>query len=143
MATPHGATPEPTTPLRPDDAAEYYSFYGLPVALMLAGLAALQAAGSTGGAGVVALASGACCIAAVAGLGKQDTARMGNTLGVAGVSLGLAATVAKQVAAGATAAGLASVGAITAVGSAVGLGIASKVGPQARPQPCDRGDARL
>jgi len=119
---------------RPDDPAEYYSFYGLPVALMLVGLAALQAAGSTGGAGVVALASGACCIAAVAGLGKQDTARMGNTLGVAGVSLGLAATVAKQVAAGATAAGLASVGAITAVGSAIGLGIASKVGPQELPQ---------
>jgi len=29
---------------------------------MLAGLAALQAAGRTGGAGVVALASGVCCI---------------------------------------------------------------------------------
>ena len=122
------------TPFRPDDPTEYYSFYGVPVALMLVGLAALQAAGSTGGAGVVALASGACCIAAVAGLGKQETARMGNTLGVAGVSLGLAATVAKQVAAGATAAGLASVGAITAVGSAVGLGIAGKVGPQELPQ---------
>jgi NAD/NADP transhydrogenase beta subunit len=101
---------------------------------MLAGLAVLQAAGRTGGAGVVALASGACCIAAVAGLGKQETARMGNTLGVAGVSLGLAATVAKQVTAGATAAGLASVAAITAVGSAIGLGIAGKVGPQELPQ---------
>jgi len=66
LAAPRSCTPDlhPSAhpPSRPDDPAEYYSFYGLPVAVMLAGLAALQAAGRTGGAGVVALASGVCCI---------------------------------------------------------------------------------
>jgi len=119
---------------RPDDPPEYYSFYGVPVAVMLAGLVGLQAFGAVGGAGVVALASGVLCISAVAGLGKQATARLGNTLGVAGVCFGLASTVAKQVIAGATGAGLVGIGAITAAGSAVGLGIAGKVGPTELPQ---------
>ena len=53
--------------------------YGAPTGLFLAGLAALSATGRAGGVGVAGLASGVLCIAAVAGLGKQKTARRGET----------------------------------------------------------------
>ena len=40
------------------------------------------------------IASAICCIAAIAGLANQETARSGNILGIAGVAFGLSATAA-------------------------------------------------
>ena len=42
----------------------------------------------------VGIASAICCIAAIAGLANQETARTGNILGMAGVAFGLASTTA-------------------------------------------------
>ena len=38
-------------------------------------------------------ASGLCCVGALGGLSKQSTARVGNALGIIGVSGGIAATI--------------------------------------------------
>ena len=65
---------------------------------------------------------------------RVPQARLGNTLGVAGVAFGVASTVCSQWLAGATAAGLAGVGGIAAAGAGSGLAIASRVGPTELPQ---------
>ena len=74
-----GLRARPPTGSRTRRAQEYFSLYGAPTGLFLAGLAALSATGRAGGVGVAGLASGVLCIAAVAGLGKQKTARLGET----------------------------------------------------------------
>jgi len=119
---------------RKDDPPEYYSLYAAPALTLLGGLAVLQRLGRGGAYGVVGLASGVACITAIGGLGKQATARMGNTLGIAGVAFGLAATLASQIVDGATASGVKMLGLLIGGGSAVGLGIASQIGPTELPQ---------
>lgn len=119
---------------RPTDPKEYYALYAVPAAVLLGGLAYIQRAGSLYAHSVVGLASGVACITAIGGLGKQSTARLGNTIGVAGVLFGLCATLGAQLAAGATAAGVKQLAALTGVGGAIGLAIASRVGPTELPQ---------
>ncbi|KAL1530826.1 hypothetical protein AB1Y20_001722 [Prymnesium parvum] len=119
---------------RKDDPPEYYSFYAMPAATLLGGLVALQRMGRLQAHGVVGIASGVACITAIGGLGKQATARLGNTLGIAGVAFGLAATLASQLASGATAAGVRMLALLIGGGSAIGLAIASKIGPTELPQ---------
>jgi len=119
---------------RPTDPPEYYQLYMLPAVLLLVGYAGLASAGRSAASGLMALVSGVCCITAIGGLGKQKTARLGNTLGVAGVAFGIAATVGLLVASGATAAGLLQIAALMGVGTVAGLGIASRVGPTELPQ---------
>mmetsp|Transcript_4609 Transcript_4609/g.14193 ORF Transcript_4609/g.14193 Transcript_4609/m.14193 type:complete len:864 (-) Transcript_4609:28-2619(-) len=119
---------------RPTDPKEYYSLYALPAAVLLGGLAYVQRAGSMYGHTVVGLASGVACISAIGGLGKQSTARLGNTIGVVGVLFGLCATLGAQLAAGATAAGVKQLAALIGAGAAIGLGVASRVGPTELPQ---------
>jgi len=119
---------------RPTDDPEYYQFFAIPGALMLAGYALLVAKGAVHASALVALASGVLCIGCIGALGKQVTARLGNVLGLTGVTFGLAATVGGMCASGATRAGLLGVGGLFAAGSAGGLGIASRVGPTELPQ---------
>lgn len=71
---------------------------------------------------------------AVAGLADQKSARTGNILGIAGVSFGLAATAADMSLAGATPAAFQQVGLLGSLGGAVGVALASKVGPTELPQ---------
>ena len=59
---------------------------------LLGGLALLTRMGKISGASVVGLASGIACICGIRGLGKQASARLGNTYSLAGVTCGLAAT---------------------------------------------------
>jgi NAD(P) transhydrogenase len=119
---------------RPTDPQEYYGMYALPAAVLVGGLAVVQRAGAMHAHSVVGLASGVACITAIGGLGKQSTARLGNAIGVAGVLFGLCATLGLQLTAGATAAGVKQLAGLIGVGSAIGLAIASRVGPTELPQ---------
>ncbi|KAK6168199.1 hypothetical protein SNE40_022075 [Patella caerulea] len=79
---------------RPDDPPEYNYLYGLPAALFLGGYGYL---GNTGNYPdihqMVYLAAGLSCVGALTGLSSQKTARIGNVLGMIGVTSGIAATL--------------------------------------------------
>lgn len=122
---------------RPEDPEEYFEFYSIPTALVLAGISAagflgMENFGSVSGA--VGIASSICCIAAIAGLANQETARTGNVLGMAGVTFGLAATAADMSLEGAGLASFEQVGLLGGLGAGVGTVLASGVGPTELPQ---------
>ena len=74
---------------RPDDPEEHYGLYAIPAGAMLTGLGTGCAAGMEHVPAAVAVASGVCCIGGIAGLSSQETARMGNVLGMSGVAFGV------------------------------------------------------
>jgi NAD(P) transhydrogenase len=118
------------------DPKEFFEFYAIPTALMIAGVAV---AGFAGGklenvSGVVGIAASICCIAAIAGLANQKTARTGNLLGMAGVTFGLAATAVEMSLEGAGVAAFEQVGLLGGLGAGVGAVVASGVGPIELPQ---------
>merc|ERR1711931_12388 len=78
---------------RPTDPPEYNMMMGIPAATFLAayGLAVQQ--GYPEVHQMAYLTSGLCCIGALGGLSAQPTARLGNALGIIGVSSGIAATL--------------------------------------------------
>ncbi|XP_045181151.2 NAD(P) transhydrogenase, mitochondrial-like [Mercenaria mercenaria] len=79
---------------RPDDPPEYNYFYALPGLGMLGGYGALAASGSYPDIHQMTyFAASLCCVGALTGLSSQTTCRLGNALGMIGVSSGLAATV--------------------------------------------------
>ena len=122
---------------RPDDPEEYFGFYGAPVVITLAGLAAagVMNIGNLGlMSGTVEIAASILCIAAIAGLANQKTAKTGNVLGMTGVGLGLAATASEMSVAGAGPAAFEQVGALGGIGAAIGAVVASGVGPTELPQ---------
>ena len=122
---------------RPNDPKDYFELYALPSGLMLGGLAAAGFAGvgNLGTmAGAAAIASAICCIASIAGLADQETARTGNVLGMAGVGFGLASTTADMSLAGASTAAFEQVGLLGGLGASVGAVLASGVGPTELPQ---------
>ncbi len=80
------------------------------------------------------IASAICCIAAIAGLANQETARTGNILGVAGVAFGLASTSADMSLAGATVPVFEQTALLAGAGSGIGAVLASGVGPTELPQ---------
>ena len=83
---------------------------------------------------VRSIASAICCIAAIAGLANQESARTGNILGIAGVAFGLSATVADMSIEGATVPVFEQTALLAGVGSGVGAVLASGVGPTELPQ---------
>merc|ERR1719481_1596499 len=78
---------------RPTDPPEYNMMMGIPAATFLSayGLAVQQ--GYPEVHQMAYLSSGLCCIGALGGLSAQPTARLGNALGIIGVSSGIAATL--------------------------------------------------
>ncbi|KAM5264762.1 NAD(P) transhydrogenase, mitochondrial isoform 2-T2 [Ctenodactylus gundi] len=77
---------------RPTDPPEYNYLYLLPAGTFVGGyLAALSSGYNI--EQIMYLGSGLCCVGALAGLSTQGTARLGNALGMIGVSGGLAATL--------------------------------------------------
>merc|ERR1719348_1133432 len=78
---------------RPTDPPEYPMLMGIPAATFLGayGYAVSQGYGEVHQ--MAYLASGLCCIGALGGLSAQPTARLGNALGMIGVSTGIAATL--------------------------------------------------
>ena len=120
---------------RPDDPPSYEWLYAVPTLGALAFYAKAVVAGAAGAAmhAAVGLASACCCIGAIWGLSSQETARVGNVLGTAGVALGLAATLASM--APTMSAALAKqVGWILASGTAVGLVVAYRAAVTDLPQ---------
>jgi NAD(P) transhydrogenase len=71
---------------RPTDPPEYNYLYGIPAAVFLGGygLAALNGLSEVNQ--IAYLASSLCCVGALSGLSSQKTARLGNTLGIIGVT---------------------------------------------------------
>ncbi|KAF2880616.1 hypothetical protein ILUMI_25556 [Ignelater luminosus] len=78
---------------RPEDPPEYNSLYAIPAAVFLGsyGWAALKGFPEVHQAAY--LAASLCCVGALGGLSSQKTSRLGNNLGIIGVSGGIAATL--------------------------------------------------
>ncbi|XP_050068389.1 NAD(P) transhydrogenase, mitochondrial-like [Anopheles maculipalpis] len=78
---------------RPTDPPEHNYLYGIPAALFLGGygVGALQNLPEIHQ--MAYLASSLCCIGALVGLSSQKTSRLGNALGMMGVTGGIAATL--------------------------------------------------
>merc|ERR1712002_839610 len=78
---------------RPTDPPEYNYLYGLPAAAFLSSYGWAVSQGYAEVHQMAYLASGLACIGALGGLSAQPTARLGNALGMIGVSSGVAATL--------------------------------------------------
>merc|ERR1711931_143979 len=78
---------------RPTDPPEYNYLYGIPAATFLASYGWAVSQGYPEVHQMAYLASGLACIGALGGLSAQPTARLGNALGMIGVSSGVAATL--------------------------------------------------
>jgi NAD(P) transhydrogenase len=78
---------------RPTDPPEHSMLMGIPAATFLAAYGWAMAQGYPEVHQMAYLASGLCCIGALGGLSAQPTARLGNTLGMVGVTTGVAATL--------------------------------------------------
>ncbi|CAF3468900.1 unnamed protein product [Rotaria sp. Silwood1] len=78
---------------RPTDPPEYNYLYLIPGASSVAVYAWASQQGYHDINHLAYLAASLCCVGALGGLSHQTTARLGNSLGMIGVSLGLAATL--------------------------------------------------
>ncbi|KAF5886363.1 NAD(P) transhydrogenase, mitochondrial-like, partial [Clarias magur] len=77
---------------RPTDPPEYNYLYALPGAVFVGGYGVSHYAGYNIEQ-MMYLGAGLCCVGALAGLSAQGTSRLGNALGMIGVSGGIAATL--------------------------------------------------
>lgn len=116
---------------RPGDPPDHVGYYAVPTGVLIAGTWAGQAAGLPGVTPAAYLASSVLCIAAIACLARQDTARLGNALGVAGVAGGVAAAAGALEVDVATAVQLAG---LLAAGGGTGLAIARRMATTDLPQ---------
>lgn len=122
---------------RPTDPKEFFELYSAPAALLIGGLGAsawYHLGDLSNVSGTVGIASAICCIAAIAGLANQETARTGNVLGMAGVAFGLASTTADMSLVSSTPVAFEQVGILGGIGSGIGAVLASGVGPTELPQ---------
>merc|ERR1712165_701686 len=78
---------------RPDDPPEYNYLFGIPAATFLASYAYAVSQGYPEVHTMGYLASSLCCVGALGGLSSQPTARLGNALGMIGVTGGVACTL--------------------------------------------------
>lgn len=77
---------------RPGDPPEHNYLYGIPGLAFIGGYAALAALGYPEVHQMAYLGSSLCCVGALACLASQKTSRLGNALGMVGVSSGLVST---------------------------------------------------
>merc|ERR1719318_2288543 len=78
---------------RPTDPPEHSYLMGIPIPAFLASYGYAVSAGYPEVHQMGYLASGLCCIGALGGLSAQPTARLGNSLGMIGVTAGIASTI--------------------------------------------------
>ena len=78
---------------RPGDPPEYNYLYGIPALALLGGYAGARYMGVSDLHQMAYLASSLCCISSIGGLSAQDTCRLGNAIGMVGVSTGIVATI--------------------------------------------------
>eukprot|EP01040_Poterioochromonas_malhamensis_P001480 gene1480-1568_t len=119
---------------RPDDPPEFNHYYLLPGAAAIAGSGALFATGlnPVSLAPMLALGSALGCVGGISCLSSQQTARLGISVGMAGIGTGLAATLAYM-----NPADIATYGQLMALGGAgggVGYYLSTKIGPTELPQ---------
>lgn len=109
---------------RPTDPPEHSYLYGIPAGVFLGGygLAALQQMPEIHQ--MAYLASSLCCIGALVGLSSQKTSRLGNTLGMIGVSGGIAATLGHMAPSTEV---LMQMGGVAGIGGLLGTVIAKKI----------------
>ncbi|KAG8461493.1 hypothetical protein KFE25_001097 [Diacronema lutheri] len=116
---------------RKTDPPEFYHYYAAPVALTVGGYTAGNAFGFTQMTPLLETAAALLCIGGIAGLATQRTARLGNASGIAGITLGLAATLGAVHWDLGTYAQFAAVG---GGGAAVGMAVYKRVDPTSLPQ---------
>ncbi len=109
---------------RPTDPPEYNYLYGIPGATFLASYAWAVQQGYPEVHQMAYLTSSLCCVGALAGLSTQPTARLGNALGMIGVSGGVAATLGTLLPSTPV---LTQMGAAAAGGALIGTTIAKKI----------------
>merc|ERR1712241_1459562 len=109
---------------RPDDPPEYNYLYGIPGAAFLASYAYAVSQGYPEVHTMGYLGSSLCCVGALAGLSSQPTARLGNALGMIGVSGGVAATLGQLMPSHPV---LAQMGMAAGAGGLIGTAIAKKI----------------
>lgn len=78
---------------RPTDPPEFNYLYGIPAATFLGGYGYAALNGLSEVNQIAYLAASLCCVGALSGLSSQKTARLGNALGMIGVTGGIAATL--------------------------------------------------
>lgn len=79
---------------RPTDPPEYNKLYAIPALAFLSGYGYLAQSGAYPDVHQMAyLAASLCCVGALTGLSSQTTSRLGNALGMIGVTSGVAATL--------------------------------------------------
>merc|ERR1712168_64166 len=109
---------------RPTDPPEYNYLYGIPAAAFLSSYAYAVSQGYQEVHTMGYLASSLCCVGALAGLSSQPTARLGNALGMIGVSGGVAATLGQLMPSHPV---LAQMGMAAGGGAVIGSTIAKKI----------------
>merc|ERR1712110_365833 len=109
---------------RPDDPPEYNYLYGIPGAAFLASYAYAVSQGYPEVHTMGYLGSSLCCVGALAGLSSQPTARLGNALGMIGVSGGVVATLGSLAPSHPV---LAQMGLTAGAGALLGSAIAKKI----------------
>ncbi|KAI3433374.1 hypothetical protein D9Q98_003191 [Chlorella vulgaris] len=119
---------------RPDDPPQYNKLYAIPGAAMLAAYAAGHYTGHPEMESLTYLGSGGLCIAAIACLSNQKTARLGNTLGLLGVGTGMGATLGAVSGTSGDPAVLAQIVGALGIGGAAGATLAKRMAITDLPQ---------
>jgi NAD(P) transhydrogenase len=109
---------------RPTDPPEYNALYGIPAAVFLGGYGYAAFQNLPEIHQMAYLAASLCCVGALAGLSSQKTSRIGNTLGIIGVSGGIAATLGQLTPSIEV---LMQMGGVAALGGTIGGVIAKKI----------------
>lgn len=109
---------------RPTDPPEHNYLYALPAAAFLGAYGYGVAAGAAEVHQLASLASSLCCVGALAGLSSQKSSRLGNNLGMIGVTGGIASTLGYMAPNHEV---LAQMAACMAIGGAAGTAIAKKI----------------
>merc|ERR1711963_507713 len=109
---------------RPTDPPEYNYLYGIPAAAFLSSYGWAVPQGYPEVHQMAYLASSLCCVGALAGLSAQPTARVGNALGMIGVSGGVAATLGSLLPSHPV---LAQMGMVAGGGALIGSTIAKRI----------------
>ena len=79
---------------RKTDPEEHNYLYGIPAALSMAAIGAAYYSGTLSVYQMGYLAASLCCIGGITGLASQSTARVGNALGLIGISTGVVTALA-------------------------------------------------
>eukprot|EP00968_Pinguiococcus_pyrenoidosus_P019223 scaffold2048_cov224-Pinguiococcus_pyrenoidosus.AAC.6 len=116
---------------RKDDPPEYNEYYYAPLAVVGSGYLATKLAGLGFMDEVMPILSGLGCIGGISALSSQETARMGNVIGLSGISFGLLGTFCT---AGFDVLTAIQASALLGAGGFAGYQIAKRVGPTELPQ---------